>query len=174
MSNETRLANLFGAAMLTAGDIVGPAIEASLGQRGAAAAALVHLADYPGESVEQLFRVLRISQPGAVSVVDRLAAAGLLERQAGKDRRTIALFLTTTGKTEVSKLLRQRAKALETLLSPLCEQERRDLTPLLEKIVAGLAQDRPQARTVCRLCDRRSCCRGPGCPLQHTVGTPAR
>src|SRR5215208_1659212 len=61
------------------------------------------------------------------------------------------------------------AQVLATLLAPLSGGERERLTPLLEKIVSGLAGDRPQALTVCRLCDRSACCREPGCPLDHTV-----
>nr|MBA2261644.1 hypothetical protein [Solirubrobacterales bacterium] len=47
--------------------------------------------------------------------------------------------------------------------------ERARLETLLDKVVAGLADDRPGALVVCRLCDRDACCAGPGCPLDHTV-----
>lgn len=168
-SLDARLVNLFGAATLAATDRLQPAIEAALSQRGAAAAALVHVRDYPGESVEQLSRVLSISQPGTVAVVERLAGDGLIERRPGADRRTHALFATEAGQDRAQKLLQARANALEELLAPLTAAEREQLTPLLEKIVAGLATDRPGARTVCRLCARTVCCLASGCPLDHTL-----
>jgi hypothetical protein len=48
--------------------------------------------------------------------------------------------------------------------------EREELEPLLEKLVAALADDRPGALQVCRLCDRESCCGSMrGCPMEHTI-----
>lgn len=168
-----RLENLLGVVVLAAEDRVRPAVEASLGQRGAAAGALVHLAKYSGESTEQLARVLGVSQPGAVAIVDRLGAAGFVVRRAGPDRRTQALHITDDGLQVVRRILKVRRDRLSELLEPLTASERVQLSEMLEKLVAGLADDRPQARRVCRLCDRAACCGGPGCPLDHTVPTGA-
>ncbi|MEA2193688.1 MAG: MarR family transcriptional regulator, negative regulator of the multidrug operon emrRAB, partial [Solirubrobacteraceae bacterium] len=132
-------------------------------------AALVHLQAYPGESVEALRRVLGISQPATVRIVDRLAADGLLERRPGPDRRTLALHLSRAGEQAATAVLAERTRSLRVLLDVLTPQERAALTPLLERIVASLADDRPQARRVCRLCDRGACTSDPGCPLEHTV-----
>ena len=154
---------------LAANDRMRAAIEEALGYGGAAPAALVHLAAYPGESAEALHRVLGISQPGTAQVVERLVDQGLLERRPGRDRRTHALHVTRRGRRALDKLLERRAQLLSELLSPLTADERAQLVPLLEKIVAGLATDRTQALSTCRLCDREACCQGPGCPLGHTV-----
>jgi DNA-binding MarR family transcriptional regulator len=166
---EDRLVNLLGATVLAATDRTQAAIAGAVALGGAAPAVLVHVAAYPGESVEALHRVLRISQPGTVQVVQRLVDRGLLERRPGRDRRTHALHVTTAGHEALGELLERRAQVLEALLGPLSGAEREQLTPLLEKVVSGLADDRPQALTVCRLCDRDACCREPGCPLSHTA-----
>jgi DNA-binding MarR family transcriptional regulator len=171
---DERLLNLLGATVLTATDRTSAAITDASGLGGAAPGVLVHLAAYPGESAEALHRVLRISQPGTVQVVQRLVDHGLLERRPGRDRRTHALHLTSDGRRVLDELLERRAQVLATLLAPLSGGERERLTPLLEKIVSGLAGDRPQALTVCRLCDRSACCREPGCPLDHTVAASGR
>lgn len=155
--------------MLAATDRAQAAIADALELGGAAPAVLVHLAAYPGESVEALHKVLGISQPGTVQVVQRLVDRGLLERRPGRDRRTHALHLTTAGHAALGEVLERRAQVLEALLAPLSAAERKQLTPLLEKVVSGLADDRPQGLTVCRLCDRDACCREPGCPLGHTT-----
>lgn len=171
MSNSTddrRLANLLGATVLVATDRTRAALEHALGFGGAAPAALVHLAAYPGESTEALHRVLGISQPGTAQVVERLVRDGLLERRPGRDRRTQALHLTARGRHTADELLGRRAETLTTLLAPLTTTERARLMPLLEKVVSGLAGDRPQARSTCRLCDRAACRHGSGCPLTHT------
>jgi len=162
-----RLVNLLGATVLAATDRTQAAIADAVALGGAAPAVLVHVAAYPGESVEALRKVLGISQPGTVQVVQRLVDRGLLERRPGRDRRTHALHLTTAGHEVLGQLLERRAQVLEALLAPLSGTEREQLTPLLEKVVSGLADDRQQGLTVCRLCDRDACCRDPGCPLSH-------
>lgn len=169
MSVSGRLENLLGVAVLAAADRTSAAIAEVLGSGGAAPGALVHLAAYPGESTEALHRVLRISQPATVQVVGRLVDRGLVERRPGRDRRTHALHLTPEGRRVHAELLERRRRALGELLAPLSETERARLAPLLEKVVAGLADDRPGGLTVCRLCDRGACCSGAGCPLQHTL-----
>jgi DNA-binding MarR family transcriptional regulator len=165
-----RLAQLLGALSLSAVDRVRSSVDASLGRAGAHAAALVHLDAYPGDSVQALADVLRVSQPAAVKVVNRLAGDGLLERRQGPDGRTRALHLTAEGRDAAARVLADRATQLEDVLHVLEGDEREHLEPLLEKLVAALAGDRPGALTVCRLCDRTSCCGAPaGCPLEHTV-----
>ena len=165
-----RLAQLLGVVSLAATDRFRAAVEASLGRGGAHSGALVHLDAYPGEPVQELARVLGVSQPAAVKIADRLAADGLLERRPGADRRTLALHLTAEGRAAAADVLSRRAGELTVLLSVLGPAERAALEPLLEKLVAALADDRPAAVGVCRLCDRAACCGGAaGCPLEHTV-----
>jgi DNA-binding MarR family transcriptional regulator len=168
-STDDRLANLLGVTVLAATDRVRAAIEDALGFGGAAPAALVHLAAYPGESAESLHRVLGISQPGTAQIVERLVDQGLLERRPGRDRRTQALHVTPGGHRALRTLLERRSQMLTTLLAPLTEAERARLTPLLEKVVSGLADDRPHKLTTCRLCDRQACREGQGCPLDQTI-----
>ena len=155
-----RLANLLGATALVAADRMRVATRS---------AALVHLQAWPGGSIEALRHVVGISQPAAVRVVDRLAADGLIERRPGNDARTLSLHLTPAGDAAADAVLAERGEALQSLLAPLDEDERAQLVPLLERLVAGLADDRPGALTTCRMCDRAACKRGPGCPLDHTM-----
>jgi len=166
---DDRLANLLGVAALAATDRLRAAVEADLAHGGSAPAALVHLQAYPGEPVEGLRRVLGISQPATVRIVDRLAAEGLLERRPGTDRRTLALHLTSAGDRAASAALARRAESLRGMLEALDPAEAEALVPLLERLVASLAHDRPGALTTCRLCDRRACTSAPGCPLEHTA-----
>lgn len=165
-----RLSQLLGALSLSASDRVRSSVDASLGRAGAHAAALVHLDAYPGDSVQALADVLSVSQPAAVKVVNRLAGDGLLDRRPGADGRTRALHLTAEGRAAAGRVLADRSAQLDGVLEVLDRDERERLEPLLEKLVAALAGDRPAALTVCRLCDRGSCCGAPaGCPLGHTT-----
>ncbi len=164
-----RLANLLGVTALAAVDRLRAPVEAELGRGGIAPAVLVHVQAHPGPSIGELQRVLGISQPATVRAVDRLMADGLLERNPGRDRRTLALTLTAAGEAMADRLLAGRTAALREMLATLDEEEVACLEPLLERLTASLAHDRPGALTACRLCDRGSCASGPGCPLQHTV-----
>lgn len=105
-----------------------------------------------------------------VRLVDRLVEQALLRREAGRDRRTVALVLTEAGSRVADAVLAARAAALESLLADLSPRERTTLERLLERVAAGLADDWPGAVRTCRLCDRDACARsGPGCPLEHTM-----
>jgi DNA-binding MarR family transcriptional regulator len=164
-----RLTQLLGVLALAAADRFRSSVETELGRGGAHPGALVHLDAYPGESVQALANVLGVSQPAAVKIADRLAADGLVERRTATDHRVRALHLTPAGRRAAAGVLTRRAAALDDLLAGLAPDERDALEPILEKLVAGLAQDRPGALTVCRLCDRTACCGGAaGCPLEHT------
>jgi DNA-binding MarR family transcriptional regulator len=164
-----RLPQLLGALALAANDRVRRETEAETGHGGGAAAALAHLHAHPGGSVNELARVLGISQPATVRALDRLAAAGLVARSAGPDRRTLAVSLTAAGAGAAERVLARRRAALTPLLGVLDATERNALEHLLERLVAGLADDRPTALTVCRLCDREACRTRAGCPLDHTA-----
>lgn len=165
-----RLAQLLGALSLSATDRFRSSVNGSLGRGGAHAAALVHLDAYPGDSVQELADVLDVSQPAAVKLADRLSADGLLERHRGRDNRTRALHLTSKGRVAAARVLADRAAELDAILVVLDRDERTRLEPVLEKLVAALADDRPGALTVCRMCDRDTCCGDrAGCPLEHTV-----
>jgi DNA-binding MarR family transcriptional regulator len=164
-----RLTQLFGVLALAAADRFRSSVETAVGRGGAHPGALVHLDAYPGESVQALATVLGVSQPAAVKIADRLATDGLVERRTGTDHRVRTLHLTPAGRRAAADVLSRRAAALDELLAGLAPAEREALDPILEKLVAGLAQDRPGALTVCRLCDRTACCGGAtGCPLEHT------
>jgi MarR family transcriptional repressor of emrRAB len=166
---DDRLANLLGVTALAAADRLRSAAAEGVGHAGAAPAALVHLQAHPGGSIEALSRVLEISQPATVRLAARLEDEGLVERRPGRDRRTLALFVTEHGSATADRFLAERASALGALLDALSDSEQEQLAPLLERLVSALADDRPGALTACRLCDRQACTRNPGCPLQHTV-----
>src|SRR5215210_1900271 len=106
-----------------------------------------------GQSIDALRRVLGLTHSGAVRVVDRLAAAGLVERRVGADGRAVALQLTPEGRRAARRVLARRGAAIETVLAPLTPRERADLARLHERLLGSLADARQDRRRVCRLCD---------------------
>nr|WP_239479307.1 MarR family winged helix-turn-helix transcriptional regulator [Lichenicola cladoniae] len=69
-------------------------------------AAVVIIGHATGLSIDELRRVLGLSYPGTVRLVDRLVAAGLSVRsKALRDRRAVALVLTEAGGNCISEIL---------------------------------------------------------------------
>jgi len=115
-----------------------------------------------GPSNDQLRRILGLSHPGAVRLVDRLVADGLVERRQGRDKRAIALYLTGQGKVLREELLIGRLAAIRPLLAPLTTDEQEALSALLHKILASMETTDAERCTLCRLCDDRVCT---DCPI---------
>jgi hypothetical protein len=101
-----------------------------------------------------------------VRLVDRLAAAGLVERRVGADARSVSVHLTAPGRRVARRVAAAREAALEQVLAGLPAARREQLLSLLSAVLQGLAAEPAEARRACRLCDGRACGRGRGeCPI---------
>lgn len=157
-----RTANLLGTVGLAVADRIGAAARDILHHTGETPAALVVIGYGLGPSNDELRRILGLSHPGAVRLVDRLLADGLVERRKGRDRRAIALHLTDAGMALREDLLVGRLAAIRPLLEPLTEPEQEALGALLHKLLAGMPTSDLDRCTLCRLCDDRVCTE---CPI---------
>ena len=166
-----RQANLLGALALATVDRLRNSVAAEGERSMSARAALIHLRLRPGQSIDFLARVLGISHPAAVRLVGRLADEGLVERRPGADMRSRALVLTRAGQRAAVAALAARLEAVSDVLAPLTAAERHALEPLLEKLLAGLTDDRWSARRICRLCDFPAC-ESRYCPVDHAAVDP--
>ncbi|MBO9436912.1 MarR family transcriptional regulator [Ruegeria sp. R13_0] len=165
-----RTANLLGVLGLAVADRIEDIARDILGRVGETPAALVVIGHGTGLSNDGLRRILRLSHPGTVRLVDRLVADGLVERGEGKDRRAVALRLTEQGRRIRDKLLQGRLSALDALLVPLSEQERELFDGLLDKILISMDTTVSDRRTLCRLCDVQVCS---DCPIPASEGRAA-
>lgn len=161
-----RLENLAGAWALAVDDVQRKAVDAVAGHGGSVPSALVTLGAFPGQTIEELRNALGLTHSGAVRLVDRLVEAGWLERRPGVGGRALSLVLTPGGREAGRKLLRERGKAIASLLEPLCHADQVQLEGLLEKMLASRASTRRDARHVCRLCERQTC---PPCPVSRAA-----
>jgi DNA-binding MarR family transcriptional regulator len=171
------LANLLGALALALSDRQREACEQAAGQGGAAGAVLTAIAQYPGENLGFFEPILGLTSSGIVRLLDRLVGAGLVERRLGADARTRAIHLTASGRAAVEAIQTARRATMTEALTPLCDTERRQLTTLVDKMLAGLTETRLQARQLCRLCDHRHCDDAGRCPIDRAVtaaGDPGR
>jgi MarR family transcriptional repressor of emrRAB len=157
-----RAANLLGAVGLAVADRIEDAARAILNHAGETPSALVVIGYGLGPSNDQLRRILRLSHPGSVRLVDRLVSDGLVERRQGHDKRAIALHLTARGMASREELLKQRLAVLRPFLLPLTEQERAIFTGLLEKMLSALGTTDVERCTICRLCNDGVCT---DCPI---------
>lgn len=149
--------NLLGALVVAVNDKMQRQAEEEINMGGQAAAALVTIGHNFGESVEFLSGILQLSHSGCVRLVDKLAEEGLIERRAGKDRRSVALFLTDTGRQRKRDVLRARRESLNWVFETLDDGQQTQLTQLMEVMLKAITTSKAEADIICRLCEERSC-----------------
>ncbi len=161
--SSDRLVNLFGALALGVTDRVRRATMGWTDLGGETAAALVAIGHTPGLSVDQLSRVLHLSHPGTVRLLDRLTTADLaIRRAARRDRRVALLTLTKAGRARRKAILKRRQEALKMVLKEIDPQDRPVLERLTETILRSLPKDATSALTICRFCNDQVC---QDCPM---------
>lgn len=165
--SERKIENLVGAMALALSDSLHSGTQEKAPEPGPAASAITLLHHEPGMTIEQLRRALRLSHPGTVRLVDRLAQDGLVERRASaEDRRAVALHLTDNGEASCTAILSARRASIACALQALNQEERKLFGHLAEKLLGNLVHDDERAYQVCRLCDRQSC---EFCPVERAL-----
>ena len=158
-----RLTNLFGAMVTGVGDRMRSAMMDGMELGGEAAAAVIVIGHSPDLSIDQLAKILGLSHPGTVRLIDRLASAGLAERKSGsRDRRIINLSLTAAGTARRKEILDQRDAALSELLAEFAPDHLAALEQIAETLVRSLPFDAASALAVCRFCNEQNCS---DCPM---------
>src|SRR5438067_12888421 len=109
-----RQANLVGALAVAVVDRLHDARVDDDGRSLTATAALNHLRLRPGQNIDFLARLLQISHPATVRLVDRLEAEGLVERRPDSDdARSRTLLLTRTGQRVALAATKTRPQVLD-------------------------------------------------------------
>ncbi|MEM9355005.1 MAG: MarR family transcriptional regulator [Pseudomonadota bacterium] len=160
MTNRT--ANLLGVVALAITDRIENTAREILSHTGETPAALVVIGYGFGPSNDRLRRILGLSHPGTVRLIDRLVADSLVERRKGRDKRAVALYLTKRGMAVREKLLKGRLAAIRPLLEPLSAAEQEAFAALLHKMLSSMETTDMERCTLCRLCDDRVCS---NCPI---------
>jgi len=164
-------ANLLGALALVITDQTAQVAVAAAGQSVSAAAALSalhHFLDRP--TLDQLRQVLGLTPSGAVRLVDRLAAAGLVTRGPGGDGRSRSVILTEEGQRAAERITAARGAVLSGALDQLSRPDRQTLYTLMSQIMTGLVCGKDGGAWICRLCDLGACGRAAGrCPAANAA-----
>jgi len=115
----------------------------SLGITSRQATLLLLIREYPGLSLRELAELERISAPSLSGHVDRLEAAGLIERiRSGGDRRRVGLELTTAGDRLLRKVRAQRTTWLAERLAELPPEQVEAIEQAIEPLNALLSKAR--------------------------------
>jgi DNA-binding MarR family transcriptional regulator len=134
-----------------------------------AAAALQTLRYWGPLTATELARILGVSQPTMVRVVDGLIRERLVIRR-GKQARRVALELTRAGRSEAERLRRARLADVSSLLSALDVEQARSFEVSVDLLLAAITDGRPTARRICRFC-AHDICDGPACPVGSRATT---
>jgi DNA-binding PadR family transcriptional regulator len=112
-----------------------------------------------------------VSHPATVRLADKLEAEGLLESRQGRDRRSVALYLTAKGRAYIDGLLAERTRELAAVTGVLSPAEQDQLAGLLEKMLRAVTVNPQTAAHICRLCDGDACPED-ACPVHQTAQRP--
>lgn len=165
---HSRDANLLAAMALGITDRVRETIEADTEHGAMASAALNTVGFFPGESISVLSKTLKLSHSATVRLVDGLAGKGLMQRNKGKDGRSVVLSLTRTGTRAFERLREKRRKSIAEVIDVLSKNEQTQLTHLAEKLLDRLTADRASGDFICRFCEIEFCPQD-RCPVHRKV-----
>lgn len=141
-------------------------------EAGPTASALALLDHEPGLSIRSLAAGVGLSHAGAVRLVDRLVADGLVERREhSSDARARALFLTAAGEVVSAQVLGERDQIIAEALSTLSRDDIDVLARLSERVLQARLKDREHSYHVCRLCSHATC---GACPVDAELDRRAR
>ena len=164
-------ANVIGTLALTMVDRIGIG-TARIARHGAnAPAALVTLLWYPDRPIAFLADRLRITHPGAVQLIDRLAQDGLVERIPGADGRTKLLALTVHGDRIARAVLAERRAVLDRAVSALDDAQVSAVADAVEVMLEALTDSLLTSEYMCRMCDELVC-PDRRCPVERAEPAP--
>lgn len=98
---------------------------------------LVLIEANPGISQSRLAGAIGLDRSTLVPLIDALERAGLVERRAGKDRRTNELWMTRPGERELAQMKKEVARHEARITRGLTRSEVRTLLALLSKLQRG-------------------------------------
>jgi MarR family transcriptional regulator, negative regulator of the multidrug operon emrRAB len=155
--SKMRTANLVGALAGAIGDRLQQRQKAHPNETDSSLVALNLLSGFEGCSNVELSQAMKLSHPATVRLLDKLEAAGWVERGPGEDRRSVSLSLTTAGRKRVRQIARERGIALAKIVDRLSEQQRRNLDDIAQTLLRSMTTSELEAAYICRLCDDGAC-----------------
>lgn len=101
----------------------------------AQAGCLLALSRADGISQSDLAAMLHVSRPTVTTMLQKMEAAGTIERRADEaDQRVTRLYLTDAGRTQAERMRRVHAEVIAGTIGELPEHDRRELLRLLGEL----------------------------------------
>jgi len=168
MTDSAQCANVLGALALVVTDQSAAAMAGSTDLSDSAASAISALSEFlDSPTLDDLRKVVGLTPSGVVRLVDRLAAAGLINRGPGPDGRSRAIVLTERGRAVATELKTARLAALQGMLEGLTATEQQTLHALLGRVMGTVVEQKSGGAWIFRQCDLGACRRSAGeCPAQ--------
>lgn len=154
---KARTANLLGTLAGAVEDRLAARPKGHHNETDSSLAALNLLSELQGCTNLQLSQAMKLSHTAMVRLIDRLESAGLVERRAGSDRRTVNLWLTPSGQARVREAALERGATLLDIVGRLSEPQQRQLDRIAETLLRAMTTGDAEATYLCRLCDDRAC-----------------
>ena len=106
----------------------------------AQAGCLLALSRADGISQSDLAVMLHVSRPTVTTMLQKMEAAGTIERRADEaDQRVTRLYLTDAGRTQAERMRAVHAEVIAGTIGELAAHDRRELLRLLEDLNARAA-----------------------------------
>ena len=97
------------------------------------------LLDNDGISQRDLVQMLDIRPSSVAELIDKLEQAGLVRREANSgDKRVVNIFITDEGREAAERLSGGRGDSLAEFFSVLSDEEKDQLSSIMDKLVDGL------------------------------------
>jgi MarR family transcriptional repressor of emrRAB len=154
---RARVGNLLGALAIGVTDRLQRQTEAAAGRSGGRAAALATLAQWPGDTIEELSHTIGLTHSATVRVIDGLVADGLATREHVGGGPAVRPRLTQAGAVRARRILATRSEVLQWLVSDLSDEELAQVAPLVGRLLERLTTDINAGDLICRLCELDAC-----------------
>ena len=93
-------------------------------------------------SMKTLAEYLHISSPSTTEIINKLEKNGKLKRTPSKtDRRIVSLKITSLGKKNLEKCLKQASVKIEKLFDAFTQKQKKDFEEILETIITNQKQN---------------------------------
>jgi len=114
-------------------------VEERCGVSGSQLWALIELRDHPGLRVSELALLMSVHLSTASNLLDKLEANRLIRRErTDKDHRVVRLYLTSAGKTVVTKAPQPARGVIPDALASIPSDALHTLDQALEQLIANL------------------------------------
>jgi MarR family transcriptional repressor of emrRAB len=154
---RARVGNLLGALAIGVTDRLQRQTEAAAGRSGGRAAALATLAQWPGDTIEELSQTIGLTHSATVRVIDGLVADGLATREHVGGGPAVRPRLTQAGAAHARRVLATRREVLQWLVSDLSDEELTQVAPVVARLLERLTTDFNAGDLICRLCELDAC-----------------